>query len=371
MCGTGVGKTIFANLGLVVGSVLLGLALLEIVLRFMPVDDGLLAEPVSANDPVFRFQPNQNLIWSRGATFDLVNDIHVNNAGFVNDQDYDVNDGRRLVAVVGDSQIEAAMVPYANTLHGKMAESIPERVYSFAASGAPLSQYVIWAQYARRYWGANFLVVVVLGNDFDESLKEFNTRPGFHYYSENDDGTLELERVDYNPNRFRFLVRASALVRYLIFNGQILSRLKRVAGLQMSSAVASEIEFSGNTSFSADDRRLALSQRVVGAFLRDLQLVGGWPPENVILVVDGFRYPAHWRIQKDSYFGRMRRYLIREARSRDFGVIDMDTEFFPDHNSFGRALDFPNDGHWNERAHGLAAKAVLSHSTFKQWMATK
>ena len=93
----------------------------------------------------------------------------VNNAGFVNDQVYRKEDEPPLLAVVGDLYIQAAMVPYPETLHGRLASNLEGRlrVYSFGASGAPLSQYLIWARHAVRDYGAQALVINVVGNDFD------------------------------------------------------------------------------------------------------------------------------------------------------------------------------------------------------------
>ena len=118
--------------------------------------------PVNEPDPVFHFTPNRELTWSRDWNFTLINRIRVNNAGYVNDQDYDSNDLRPLLAVVGDSNVEASMVPYRETLQGRLAATITpaQRVYSFAAAGAPLSQYLAWARAARERWKAQALVIV-------------------------------------------------------------------------------------------------------------------------------------------------------------------------------------------------------------------
>ena len=63
------------------------------------------------------------------------------------------------------------MVPYAQTLYGRLAEKLAGRfrVYSFGALGASLSQYLIWAGHAVREYGARAVVINLVGNDFDES----------------------------------------------------------------------------------------------------------------------------------------------------------------------------------------------------------
>ncbi|MEM8813999.1 MAG: hypothetical protein AAGF59_15415 [Pseudomonadota bacterium] len=351
-------KRLISNLALSLVSVLLFVAVFEVVLRFLPVGDALLAEPVSEDQPIFRFRPDRTLMWSRGATFDLVNRIRVNNAGFVNDQDYRSDDETPLLAVVGDSQIEAAMVPYEDTLHGRLASARADRVYSFAASGAPLSQYVVWARYARQAWKAERLVVVVIGNDFDESLASVKQGPGFHHYKEDESGELGLVRFDYRPNPLRPLVKHSAVARYLLFNIQIIQRVERLLSAFSIEARAESERYAGNTSVSADPPRVALSKRAVSAFFRDLIDTAGWHPKTVLFVVDGFRYPDRAVAGAGSYFGVMRTHFITEANALGFGVIDMDPIFFADFTGSGQPFEFPTDGHWNGRAHGLAARAV-------------
>ena len=61
------------------------LVLAEIVLRFLPVSKSYRFQPVNEVSPVFRFQPDRDYVWSKGWNFSIVNRVHINNAGFVND----------------------------------------------------------------------------------------------------------------------------------------------------------------------------------------------------------------------------------------------------------------------------------------------
>src|SRR5712691_1933752 len=187
----------------VVATLLLAFGGAEIVLRFLPVATAIRATPVSAAVPVFHFTPNQDFVFSRGWDMAMVNRGHVNNAGFVNDQDYRKEAQTPLLAVIGDSYIEAAMVPYAQTMQGRLARYLEGRlrVYSFGTSGAPLSQYLIWARHAVRDYGAQALVINVVGNDFDESLAAYKTGPGFWHYVSDTNGELHLRLFGYSPGR--------------------------------------------------------------------------------------------------------------------------------------------------------------------------
>jgi hypothetical protein len=354
---------LFALISVLIG-IAGGLVLLEIPLRFLPVHEGMTAQPVDAANPIFRFAPNREVVWSGGWNFAIVNRVRVNNAGFVNDQDYDPADRRPLLAVVGDSYVEAGMVPYPETVQGRLAAQVGDRarVYSFAASGAPLSQYVSWAKWAREHWRASALAIVVVGNDFDESLAAYNAQPGFHHYVE-DGGSLVLRRYDYRPGRLRELARKSALARYLIFNLGVLHHHNALrAFLAMPFATPARASpYVGNTAAAADAARLRDSEAGVRAFLRDLVEVAGWEPERVVFLVDGIRYPASDPAILDSYFVRMRGFFLAESRRAGFEAIDLDPMFFA---RPGERFEFPTDAHWNGNGHGVAATAVLGSAVY-------
>jgi hypothetical protein len=97
------------------------------------------------------FALNRNFTYSSDWQFSIVNRGRTNNFGFINPQNYDSASGPPLLAVVGDSYIEALMVPFENTLQGRLARivGLRGRVYSFGVSGAALSHYLAEAELAR------------------------------------------------------------------------------------------------------------------------------------------------------------------------------------------------------------------------------
>src|SRR5689334_4525479 len=101
-------RELLLNLLLSLASIALCLLAAEIALRFLPVSTGLRSMPVTAADPVLHFTPDRAFVNSLGWSMHNVVRGRVNNAGFVNDQDY-THDGPPLIAIVGDSFIEAQM----------------------------------------------------------------------------------------------------------------------------------------------------------------------------------------------------------------------------------------------------------------------
>ena len=377
-------KILFALITIAIG-IGAPLVLAEIVLRFLPVSTGLGSQPVNEASPVFRFLPNRDYVWSKDWNFNIVTRGHVNDAGFVNDRDYEAGETTPLLAVIGDSYVEAAMVPYPDTLHGRLAAAVEGRgrVYSFAASGAPLSQYLVWARHARDVYRPDAMVFVIVGNDFDESLLAYSRGPGFHRYYEDTSGTLSLVRIDFEPPPLRPVIKHSALARYLFFNlhaWETVSRIQavlrgdwepptlggsgRLAAIAPTPVGGVEQRVRGNVPRPGDAERLAATKRAVDAFFRDLPEMAGLAPQRILYVVDGVRYPN--ADDPEAYFVTMRRYFLERATLLGYGTVDMDSYFLPEHEANGTRFEFATDAHWNAAGHRLAAKAVARTDLFEE-----
>lgn len=353
----------------IAGSFLACAMILEIILRLLPVATGLWALPVNASQPIFRFTPNREFLFSRDWNFSIVNRGYINNDGFVNDEDYALHDSRPLLAVIGDSYVEAAMVPNDKTFYRRLAATLKQkgRIYSFGASGAPLSQYLAWTQYVIQKYRPSGVAILVIGNDFDESLRAYNQRPGLHVYDRGPDGRLRLTRTDYYPSPLRSLVRRSALGRYLVFNLGAYDVAKQWAaqvGL-ISPARAAAPHYVGNTAASASAQRIHDSLEAVDAFFDNMANSVPLPAQNILFLVDGARYRSDIGPTEQSYFGAMRAYFMKQARSRRHEVIDLQP-WFIDRNQDGNVrFEFPTDGHWNAIGHEVAAQALASSKIYQ------
>ena len=71
-----------------------------------------------------RFQPDREFTWSKGWDFAIRTEKRSKNHGFLKRLDYSVSSGP-LLAVIGDSYVEAAQVDDEDALHGQLvAEAI-------------------------------------------------------------------------------------------------------------------------------------------------------------------------------------------------------------------------------------------------------
>ncbi|MBL8858404.1 MAG: hypothetical protein JNL28_07875 [Planctomycetes bacterium] len=350
--------------------------LMELVLQFCPVSTGLRPATVDAEHPVYHFEPDRSFVFSRDWNFALANEGHVNNVGFVNDQDYVAVDKRPLVAIVGDSFIEAQMVSYADTAHGRLARKYASdaRVYSFAAAAAPLSQYLVWAQYARENYSPDVLVISVVGNDFDESLAKYGVAVGQHHFVPGADGKLELKRFDYKSKALGPVVYKSALARYLHLNLKLSSRVSALIG-RLSGKQRVEQQFVGNTATAYTPERLADSLNALDTFFRFLPKMSGMSHERILFVVDGMRPelydPYKLAAAGKSYFAVMRAAFISKARSLSYEVIDLQVPFIERFERDHQRFEFDTDYHWNAVGHGVVAEVIEGSNLFQAFRGLK
>ena len=359
-------RIVYALISTAVGTVAFVL-MAEIACRLLPVNEGLRAQAVDADHPVFRFEPGRTAAWSKGWNFSIVNTVRVNNDGFVNDHDYNADDPRPLLAVVGDSYIEAAMVPFPETAQGRLATALGDRgrVYSFAASGAGLSQHLAWAAYARDRYRPQAFLFLNISNDFSESLYDREQSPGFHHFERLPDDSAQLRRVDYEPSRARSMLRHSALAMYLITNVKV----QQILDFDVQNLGGNDRRWVANIDRSASDREYDDFRWAVRTYLDRLPEATGLPPRRIIIASDALRaaiyQPADRAELFDSVWGRMRTYMAAEARARGFTVIDLQPSFEEAFAHDGRRFEFPTDSHWNGHGHEMLARAVMATELFK------
>jgi len=238
------------------------------------------------------------------------------------------------------------------------------RVYSIGLSGAPLSQYLVFAEYSRNTFRPDAMVFVIIGNDFDESLLKYQSSPRFHYF-DGKEGRFVLPRVDYEISTTKKLLRKSAFVRYVILN---LVGREAIRGLMAREPVQSQ-EYTGNVPTTVGKQRIVDSKRVVDEFFHLLPLKSGLDAHEILFVIDGMR-PALYSdetIEKAerSFFAQIKRYFESQALSLEYEVIDMQPVFIHKNRLDNSRFEFEHDGHWNDLGHRLVAKEIENSTVFK------
>lgn len=359
----------------------LGLALLEAVFRFLPVQDSLRAQPVNAEAPYAHFAPNRSFTASVNKNFSEVNRGRVNNYGYVNDQDYITDSPLPSVAVIGDSFVEALLVPYAETIQGRLAKELhgSARVYSFGMSRSALPQYLAYARFAADTFHSQKMVFVVVANDFDESHIDYDSAPWegrLHYFAGDATGDFRVVRKDYTPRFWRGLVTYSALGRYLFFNANLPKVVQDIRAKWNSPKPSPAPEtpapspvYVGNTLASVDAKRVAISKKSVDTFFKLLPEYSRLGKSEILVVVDSIRpniYDAASRAHlPETFVGILRAYFLAQCQKLGIEAIDMDEVILPKHLSDGTRFEFVTDNHWNGVGHGAAFDQVLKSKWFR------
>lgn len=327
--------------------------LLELTFSFFPVNEGLRTQDLNKSNPYPHFKKNRISTYSKAWNFRLKTLNRSNNYGYINNQDYIRESKTPLLSVIGDSYVEALMVPHDQTVQGRLEKKLSDkaRVYSFAASGAPLSQYLNFAELATREFQSDALVFVIISNDFDESLLHYKSAPGFYYFTERGEG-LELYRQDFKASTLVKIVRHSSLARYLLVNLQIFNLVNRLFGENQ--------EYVANVVANVDPKRLEDSKKAVDTFLKQLLQMDGVRKEKVLFLVDGIRQEIYSENRKSgSYFHQMREYFLNQSEELGIEAIDLHEVFEKDFLQNKQRFEFAEDAHWNGYAHGVVSKAVV------------
>jgi hypothetical protein len=369
------GKAFVFGLVTVLSSIAVSMLAAELVLRLLPVSQGTVNRPVNQEHPVLSFEPDDDVVYSRDWNFSVVNHFRVNRQGFVNKYDYDADPATPVLAVIGDSYVEATMVPYEETLFGRLEQDARSRydgdfrVYSFGASGAPLSQYLVYARHAQDNYNVQSMVFVIISNDFDESLPRYATHKAFHVFQPDEAAGYKLVLPgEYVP--VTGLLRQSAVTRYLHFHlgvSRTVARLRALAADRYEQAA-----YADNTAADTSDRRMQDARTAVDAFLRLLPSHADLPNQNIALVIDSPRVSLY-EVQSledlpNGYFQQIRRYLMEQALEQGYQVLDMAPHFFATHKATGVHFEWPTDAHWNGEGHKGAYEVVRDSPFYRRFI---
>ena len=341
-------------------SIAVFLALCEfVVFRFVWI-----ASDVPANDfvdDVVRYAPNQSGVWR--VRDEIAAPYRINAQGWnsgVGDYAAARRPGVSRIAVVGDSYVEALQVPYDRSLGERLAATLGDRgnaveVYRFGISGAPLSQYLQMVEHEVARYRPDWVVVLIVHNDFDESYK---FKPGRYTSSflklRVEDGrvTGEIPPQPWQPSAIEWL-RRTATARFFLYRWQL--RPEFLVDLLLARAHAAT-GYAGNTDIAAvlADRRgvEAVTDHLFGRLDAVVHAMGS----RLLLAMDGDRF-AIYRAG-DSPALALNHLAEETAARHNIPFVDLHPAFAADWQSERRRFDFDADGHWNEHGHEVAAAAV-------------
>jgi hypothetical protein len=308
---------------------------LELLMQLLPVKSNRHFAANDINQPVIRGTVSsivEPIDWKFSQTYHR----RVNNYGFVDDRDYKPN--AAPVAVIGDSYIQSAMLPYPDTLQGKLSHKIGKKipVYSFGTPVYPLSGYLGTAEYADRKFKPRAYIFLLTKGDLVESLQPQDGT----YFLDSPSGKLNFKNAKIYLGKV--ITTKSALYRYLY--QQIYFHTDKIFASfnsnQPSKPVLTSAEY---------DR---VSRRLLDLFAEKTKVT----PRNTIFIIDSDRGSMYNKSKPDreelSSFKRI-------GIERGYRVVDTEDLFNNYYQRTHKRLDFlPTDFHWNASANQLVVDRI-------------
>jgi len=151
----------------------------------------------------------------------------INSEGWNANREYsESKSGKKRIAIIGDSFVEALQVDadksLAEVLENDLVRNTKDiEVYRFGVSGAALSQYLQMMRYVKSKYKPDIVVVIVVDNDFLESIYGFGNSEGdFMQFDKRNSAWIEIPPMPYayRPDPRKMFLKRSAIVRYFSLN---------------------------------------------------------------------------------------------------------------------------------------------------------
>jgi GDSL-like Lipase/Acylhydrolase family len=352
-------KDVALKSGLVLGSILVCLLFCEFVLfRFV-----LLPADVPENafvNGLIRYVPNQAGIWR--VRNEIAAPYAINAQGWnsgLADYSIERKPGIGRVAVVGDSMVEAMHVPHDRSIAERLTTELSEdghavETYRFAISGAPLSQYLHMVEREVVLYRPDWIVVVLLHNDFNESFESVQGRYTSSFLKlriSDGEAVEEVPSTPWKPGVADWL-RRTAVARYMYYRWQV--RAEAIRDLFLRPAQAMRYE-----AYIDVDAVLAQMPRIEVATDHVFSRMAAVARDNgarLLLAMDAGRGAIY--LDGTSRALALNQLAADLARKHGLAFVDLDPVFRADWNVNRKPFEFASDGHWNEHGHATAARAV-------------
>ncbi len=314
---------------------------LESIFRVLPVTTGFGYYDRIQSEPILRAAlpvVKHSLDWK----FHQSQTRKVNNYGFTDDRNYTPN--AQPIALIGDSYVQSLMLPYSDTLPGKLGKLLDasdRAIYSFGTAGYSLAGYIGSAEYVSKNFAPELFIFLLTEGDITDSL---STKIAGTYLLNPPE--LDLKFEPSTPNRINQLMLKSALMRYLKLHLQFdpIAGLKKPTNPQPTNSLT-EPEYLSH-----------LSNRLLD-YLEQKSTVRS---NNTIFIIDCDRAKIyHHQPQSQTTPDNQLAVFAKIAQDRGYQTLDTLPIFTAQYEQTHRRIDFtPIDMHWNQDAHQLVAEAI-------------
>ena len=318
----------------------------ELLLRLLPVSTATMTG--YRLDPLILTYPPQHT-WTASTGWDLRNaqTLRSNNLGFPSERDF-VPDPRALV-LVGDSYVEASMLPYPSRPGQQLERALggARPVYAMGGPGSSLLDYAERVRYAHQTLGVRDFVLLLEPGDVRQALCNSGNVHGVCI----DPADLRLRQQTLPPpSAGKQLLRHSALAQYL--NSQLKLDLRELAKSVFvrevpdhaaAAAVPNATPAAPPAPRELAPARAQLVDVVAAAFFARVQEAA--PGSRMVIVADGQRDASH-RVSPEVMLELQR--FLQQARRRGMSVVEGQPLFAEHQRRSTLSLSVgPYDGHLN------------------------
>jgi len=360
-------KRFFLNVGIISVSLLAVALFLELIVFRYWFPAAQLPRLADTNPgQVLKFQPQQEGIYR--VKNEIAANFRINkqgwNSGHESYQHVREKDNL-LAAIIGDSYIEALQVDYDQSMAERL-ETLTDSsltVYRFGVSGAPLSQYLHMYQNEVRPYKPDYVVFLLIHNDFKESI--VGTQIGlytasFAKWQTNIDGTIGAMR---SPSPYKAgiatIVRSTNIYGFLVVRMRVnVTNLKRrVLTWLQDDSVKTNTHIANIEIF---DLNTELLTNIADKFFATLASLEKSDDVQFIAIMDGPRGLDAEGCRRKGHAGirRMNNLVSTISDKHKIEFLDLTPSFLEAACKNKQGLRFTTDGHWNKTAHDVAAAAL-------------
>jgi len=346
-------KNIFKNLIYITfPTVLITFLIFELIFRFFIPASNPPIPKFYQNSGTYKFDTiHKNGIYTHGKFSDLKASWHINKQGWNFYDDYSNVIHKPLIAIIGDSYVEALQVNVTENFSYKLKEKLDDRfnVFAFGRSGSPMSQYLYINKIVNSEYSPDVVVINFVHNDFDESLDTLYNR---HFsklkYNKMFDSFDEIapSNIDLGKSRLSYLTH-SALFRYIFYNLDLYTKLFSL-NTKKNTKYESNIDYEYVFSQKND-----IKKATEYVLLNLKKLNNG---KRLILVMDGARESIYsGKPSNVIWLNKMMKELTDKYKIE---FIDLDQymrrDFNQNHVKFNSNIDF----HWNQYGHNFVSEIL-------------
>jgi hypothetical protein len=262
------------------------------------------------------------------------------------------------IAVIGDSYVEALQVPFDQSVAEWIATELTRdghhvQVYRFGISGAPLSHYLHMAEHEAIRYAPDWIVVVLVHNDFDESLDPVAGRYTSSFLRVRVGADRVVEEIAPVPWKAgaREHLRRTATARFLYYRWQVRPDL-----LTRLIVPAPARRFSANIDVDAVFEQMADIVTATDHLFGRLSAVAHGSGARLLLAMDSDRRAIY--AERRSAVLTLNSMAGELARRHGIPFLDLHPIFAADWRRSGRRFEYYSDNHWNEHGHEVAGRAI-------------